>query len=68
MDRFDLVLCGIAFTAAYCLLALGTVSRWHLWLPGVLPLGAVWVSIMATFFLRQKEDGPREVAPPPPIA
>ena len=68
MDRFDLVLCGIAVTAAYGLLALGTVSRWNFWLPGVLPLGALWVSILATFFLRQKEDGPREVAPPPPIA
>jgi hypothetical protein len=34
----------------------------------VLPLGALWISIFATFLLRQKEDGPREVAPPPPIA
>jgi hypothetical protein len=67
MDRFDLVLCGIAFTAAYCLLALGTLSRWNLWLPGVLPLGAVWVSIFATFFFRKREDSPREVAIPPPI-
>ena len=55
--RTDLVLYGIAFTAAYCLVALGTVARWHLWLPGVLPLGAVWLAILAALFFRRKQKG-----------
>ncbi len=68
IERFDLVLCGIAFTAAYCLLALAAISRWHLWLPGVLPLSAIWVSIFAAFFFPSKEEAAREVGIPPPIA
>ncbi len=69
-DRFDLVLGGIAFTAAYCLLALGAISRWNIWLPGVLPLGAVWLAVLIGFVFRVKEDGTREAATviPPPIA
>ena len=39
ISRVDLVLGAIAFTAAYCLIALAVVSRWLIWLPGVLPLG-----------------------------
>ncbi len=39
ISRVNLVLGAIAFTAAYCLIALAVVSRWLIWLPGVLPLG-----------------------------
>ncbi|MFL6539859.1 MAG: CHASE2 domain-containing protein [Chthoniobacterales bacterium] len=67
-ERVDLVLCGIAVTAAYCLLALATLTKWNLWLPGTLPLGALWLAIFITFFFRQKDDAPREIAIPPPIA
>ncbi len=69
-ERFDLVLCGIAFTAAYCLVALGAVARWHLWLPGILPLGAVWVFIFAAFFFPRKAEtaGEGRVTLPPPLA
>lgn len=69
VERFDLVLCGIAFTAAYCLIALGAVSRWNLWVPGILPLGAVWISIVAAFFFPEK-DVARDAAStiPPPLA
>lgn len=56
--RVDLVLCGFAFTAAYCLFALGMLSRTNVWLPGVLPLGAVWLSIFLTLF--QRKDARRE--------
>lgn len=70
IDRADLLLWGIAITAAYCLIALGTLSRWQLWLPGILPLGAVWLSILIAFFYREKATAAREGASviPPPIA
>jgi CHASE2 domain len=46
ISRVDLVLGAIAFTAAYCLIALAVVSRWLIWLPGCLPLGAVWLLVL----------------------
>jgi hypothetical protein len=46
ISRVNLVLVAIAFTAAYCLIALAVVSRWLVWLPGVLPLGAVWLLVL----------------------
>jgi hypothetical protein len=45
-SRVDLVLGAIALTAAYCLIALAVVSRWLIWLPGCLPLGAVWLLVL----------------------
>ena len=64
--RFDLLLGGVAASAAYCLIALGTLSQWSLWLPGILPLGAIWVSILfALLFPRENEAA---VSIPPPIA
>jgi hypothetical protein len=56
-SRIDLVLVAFAFSAGYCLLAIGLVSRWAIWLPGVLPLGATW--LLAAFCLfspRSKND------------
>ena len=68
--RTDLVLYGIAFTAAYCLVALASVARLQLWLPGVLPLGAIWLAILAAFILGPKQRsasaGPGVI--PPPVA
>jgi hypothetical protein len=46
ISRVDLILGAIAFTAAYCLIALAVVSRWLIWLPGILPLGAVWLLVL----------------------
>lgn len=46
ISRVNLVLGAIAFTAAYCLIALAVVSRWLIWLPGILPLGAVWFLVL----------------------
>jgi hypothetical protein len=70
IERLDLVLCGIAFTAAYCLVALAALSRWSIWLPGLLPLGAIWVSIFAAICFRKRESSARDatLAIPPPIA
>ena len=67
-SRIDLVLVAFAFSAAYCLLAITIISRWNLWLPGVLPLGAVWLlAIFCLFSPRSKNDPDLpSVAPPPP--
>lgn len=49
-SRVDLVLAALAISAAYCLLAIALVSRWSIWLPGVLPLGAVWLLTASCLF------------------
>lgn len=69
-DGADLVLCGIAFTAAYCLVAVGVLSQWQIWLPGFLPLGAVWLMIIITLVARRQGASGRSptVTIPPPIA
>ncbi len=64
IERFDLVLYGIAATAAYCLIALATISRWSIWLPGILPLSAVWLAILLAPFFRKKEA---DLTIPPPV-
>jgi len=68
IPRVDLILGAIAFTAAYCLAALGIVSRWLIWLPGVLPLGALWLLVAITIGLPHRYRVGREViAMPPPV-
>ncbi|CAN5577655.1 hypothetical protein BH20VER1_BH20VER1_27960 [soil metagenome] len=64
IERLDLFLCGIAFTAAYCLLTLGMLSRWEIWVPGVLPIGAAWIAIVAALILRKKAES---ILIPPPV-
>jgi hypothetical protein len=67
-SRVDLVLGGIAFTAAYCLAALGIISRWLIWLPGVLPLGTVWLLVIVSLIIPHRYRVRREViAMPPPV-
>ncbi len=68
IPRVDLVLGAIAFTAAYCLAALGIVSRWLIWLPGCLPLGAVWLLVVVSIVIPHRFRMSRDViAMPPPI-
>jgi hypothetical protein len=69
-ERFDLLLYGIAATAAYSLIALGVLTQWNLWLPGVLPLAAIWLTVLAAFIFRRKEDAANDatIVIPPPIA
>lgn len=68
IPRVDLVLWAIAFTAAYCLAALAIVSRWLTWLPGCLPLGAVWLLVLVSIVIPHRHRVRREViAMPPPI-
>jgi len=67
-SRIDLVLAAIAFTAGYSLLDLAILSRWSVWLPGCLPLGAVWVLVIFSLVQPKTRDAPRTVAiaaPPP---
>ena len=67
-SRVDLVLGAIAFSAAYCLLALAILSRWSIWLPGCLPLGAVWISVLFAIVLPKPNGTTRmvSIASPPP--
>jgi len=68
-SRVDLVLGAFAFSSAYCLLALAIVSRWSIWLPGWLPLGAIWISVLFAIILPKPKDSVSTVAiaGPPPI-
>jgi hypothetical protein len=64
----DVVLAAIAVTAGYCLLDLAILSRWSIWLPGCLPMGAVWVLVIFLLVQPKTKDVPRTVAiaaPPP---
>jgi hypothetical protein len=68
LSRVDLVLGAIAFTAAYCLIALAVISRWLIWLPGLLPLGAVWLLVLISIVIPHRYRARREViAMPPPV-
>ena len=68
-SRVDLVIGAVAFSAAYCLIALGIVSAWAIWLPAWLPLGAAWISVIAAIILPKPKNSARTVtvAAPPPV-
>lgn len=69
IDRSDLILCGIAASAAYCLAALAILDKWQVWLPGTLPLGAIWLLIAWGLIFRKREPGAATtVTIPPPLA
>jgi hypothetical protein len=68
ISRVDLILGAIAFTAAYCLAALAIVSRWLIWLPGCLPLGTVWLLVLASIVIPHRFRMRRDlIAISPPI-
>ena len=68
IDRSDLILCGIAVSAAYCLAALAVLDKWQIWMPGTLPLGAIWLLILWGLIFRKREAGtPTTVTIPPPL-
>jgi hypothetical protein len=59
ISRVDLVLGAIAFTAAYCLIALAVLSRFLIWLPGCLPLGALWLLVLISIVTPGRHGGPQ---------
>jgi hypothetical protein len=62
-SRADLMLGAIAFTAAYCLLGLGLVSRYEIWLPGLVPLLAICsLTILAFFWPRAPQPADTKIA------
>ncbi|HEY2125417.1 MAG TPA: hypothetical protein VGG94_08145 [Chthoniobacterales bacterium] len=67
-SRVDIMLMAIAITAAYCLTGLTLVSRWSIWLPGVLPLSATWLVAAFCLFAPRSKDDPDlpSIAPSPP--
>jgi hypothetical protein len=67
-SRIDLIIGAVAFSAAYCLIALGIISQFSIWIPAWLPLGSVWVSVLFAIVLPKPKDSVRTVAiaaPPP---
>src|ERR1700731_847317 len=67
-SRIDLIIGAIAFSAAYCLVALGIISRFSIWIPAWLPLGATWISVLFAIILPKPKDTARTIAiaaPPP---
>ena len=67
-SRIDLTIGAVAFSAAYCLAALAIISRFSIWIPAWLPLGALWISVLLAIFLPKPKDSTRTVsiaAPPP---
>jgi hypothetical protein len=66
--RVDVILGGIAFTAAYCLLAFGLMSRYDLFIPGLVPLSAAWLlAFIALVSPRKKHFAEAvEIAAPAP--
>jgi hypothetical protein len=54
-SRVELFLGALAFTAAYCLVAIAVISRWLLWLPGVLPLGTLWLLVLILIVLPRRD-------------
>jgi len=67
-SRVDLLLGLIAFTAAYCLIAFLIISRYAIWVPGLVPLATAWLlGILAFAWPRQKHRAEAtDIAPSPP--
>jgi hypothetical protein len=67
-SRIDLVLGLIAFTAAYCLIAFTLITRYTIWVPGLVPLGTAWLlGLLAFVWPRPKHRAEAtEIAVPPP--
>lgn len=67
-SRIDLVIGAVAFSAAYCLIAVGIISRFSIWIPAWLPLGAVLISVLFAIILPKPKDSASAmaIAAPPP--
>ncbi|PYL52664.1 MAG: hypothetical protein DMF29_10505 [Verrucomicrobia bacterium] len=69
-SRIDLIIGAIAFSAGYCLFALAIISRFSIWIPAWLPLGATWISVLFAIILPKPKGAARTVSiaasPPTP--
>jgi hypothetical protein len=66
--RIDIILTAIALTAAYVLLAFALVAHYGIFIPGIVPLAAIWlVAAMALAAPRQHVAEAVEIAAPPPV-
>lgn len=55
-SRLDVLLGVIGFTAIYCLLSLGLLSRYEIWLPTLVPLATGWLlGILALIWPRPRK-------------
>ncbi|HEY6071340.1 MAG TPA: hypothetical protein VIU85_08210 [Chthoniobacterales bacterium] len=68
-SRIDLTIGAVAFSAAYILVAVGIMSRFSIWIPAWLPLGALWIAVLFAVFLPKPKGSTKTVAiaAPPPI-
>jgi hypothetical protein len=66
--RVDVILAAIALTAAYCLLAFGLMSHFGIFIPGIVPLSALWLLAFIAFFWPRKKHQAEavELAASPP--
>ena len=62
LSRVILVLGAIAFSAAYCLIALAAVSRWLIWLPGACAW-CVWLLVLISIVIPPRSRAKRPDAP-----
>jgi hypothetical protein len=65
-SRMDVFFGAVAFSAAYCLIALATVSHLRIWLPGWLPLAMIWLLAVFRMFLHDTVSPPVDIASPQP--
>jgi CHASE2 domain. len=50
MGRLDLILATMGFFATYCLVAFALMSRFQIWVPGVVPLSAAFLVLLIGLF------------------
>ena len=60
VSRSYIVLGALAFTAAYCLIALNMLSHWLVWVPGYFPLGLVWLLTVFGVVSRSRSREPQQ--------
>jgi len=66
MGRLDLILAMIGFVAAYCLVAFALMSRFEIWIPGVVPLSAAFVVLILGLLWPRQEQVARSAEIPAP--
>ena len=69
-SRIDLTIGAVAFSAGYCLIAFAIISRFSIWIPAWLPLGATWISVLFAIILPKRKESASAVSiaasPPTP--